>query len=99
AHRLLADIASPAAMFTADGELIEARPATHTLLGERRDLLALGAEPLAREASVNGVAEGEIPAGQISMLKLGADRLSHCSSFSPNLRRRRASIQRRLPWL
>ncbi|MFZ1001915.1 MAG: PAS domain-containing protein [Pseudolabrys sp.] len=72
AHRLLADIASPAAMFTADGELIEARPATHTLLGERRDLLALGAEPLAREASVNGVAEGEIPAGQISMLKLGA---------------------------
>ena len=72
ARRLLADFVSPAAMFTADGELIDVQPAARTLLGERRDLIALGAEQLARETSLNGVAEGEISAGQISMLKLGA---------------------------
>jgi PAS domain S-box-containing protein len=72
ARRLLADFDKPAAMFTADGELIEAQPAAHAVLGERRDLLALGAERLAREASLNGAAVGEISSGQISVLKLGA---------------------------
>ncbi len=72
ARRLLADFDKPAAMFTADGELMEAQPVALALLGERRDLLALGAEGLAREASLNGVAEGEISCGQISVLKLGA---------------------------
>src|SRR5262245_43579439 len=72
AHRLLADFSSPAAIFTAEGELIDAPRSAQALLGDRRDLIALDAERLAREASHNGAAEGEISAGQISMLKLGA---------------------------
>jgi PAS domain S-box-containing protein len=72
ARRLLADFNSPAAVFAADGELIDAPPSARSLLGDRRDLIALDAERLAREASHNGTAEGEISAGQISMLKLGA---------------------------
>jgi PAS domain S-box-containing protein len=72
ARRLLDDVEQPAAMFTADGELIEAQPAAQALLGDQRDLMALGAEKIAREASLNGSAEGEIQAGQINILKLGA---------------------------
>jgi PAS domain S-box-containing protein len=72
ARRLLDDVQQPAAIFTADGELIETQPAARALLGDRRDLVALGAEKLAHEASLNGSAEGEIQAGHISMLKLGA---------------------------
>ena len=72
ARRLLQDLEQPAAMFTADGELIEARPAAQILFGARRDILALGAEKLAREASLNGDAEGTIGAGRINILKLGA---------------------------
>jgi PAS domain S-box-containing protein len=71
ARRLLTDLSS-AAIFTADGELINAQPSAQTLLGDQRDLIALGAERLAREASHNGVAQGEISVGQMSMLKLGA---------------------------
>ncbi|HEY6859083.1 MAG TPA: PAS domain-containing protein [Pseudolabrys sp.] len=72
ARRLLKDVQHPAAIFTADGELIETQPAARALLGDHRDLVALGAEKLAREASLNGSAEGEIQAGHIGMLKLGA---------------------------
>ncbi len=72
ARRLLEDMQQPAAIFTADGELIEAQRTTHALIGNRRDLVALGAEKLAREATLNGTAEGDIPAGHVTMLKLGA---------------------------
>jgi len=72
ARRILADIEQPAAIFTADGELIDASPSARERFGQHRDLLALGAEKLAREASRNGKAEGEIAAGQITMLRLGA---------------------------
>jgi PAS domain S-box-containing protein len=72
ASRLLSDFARPAAIFTADGELIEAMPAARERFGAHRDLIALGAEKLAREASLNGGAEGEIAAGSITMLRLGA---------------------------
>jgi PAS domain S-box-containing protein len=71
-RRLLEDVEQPAAVFTADGELIEVQPAAQALLGGQRGLTALGAEKLAREASLNGSAEGEIQAGQINILKLGA---------------------------
>ncbi|HET9688453.1 MAG TPA: PAS domain-containing protein, partial [Pseudolabrys sp.] len=74
ARCLLQDFDQPAAMFTADGELIQGEPAAQTLLGTRRDILALGAEKLAREASFNGSAEGRIRAGSIEILKLGAGR-------------------------
>ncbi|MGB6348798.1 MAG: PAS domain-containing sensor histidine kinase [Pseudolabrys sp.] len=72
ARRLLDDVQLPAAIFTADGELIEAKPAARERFGERRDLVALGAEKLAREATLNGAAEGESKAGHINLLKLGA---------------------------
>ncbi|MGA8748434.1 MAG: PAS domain S-box protein [Pseudolabrys sp.] len=72
ARRLLEDVRQPAAIFTADGELIEAQPAADALIGDKRDLVALGAKKLAREASLNGIAEGKVSAGPICMVKLGA---------------------------
>jgi len=72
AQRLLTDLERPAAVFTADGELIEAVPAARERFGDKRDLVALGAEPLAREASLNGRANGDIAAWPATMLRLGA---------------------------
>src|SRR5665213_2692540 len=72
ARRILADFERPAAIFSADGELIEAMPAARERLGAARDLIALGAAQLATEASRNGQAEGDIPSGRITMLRLGA---------------------------
>jgi PAS domain S-box-containing protein len=72
ARRVLADFARPAAIFTADGELIDATPSARARLGSNRDLIVLGAEKLAREASLNGKAEGAIAAGAVTLLKLGA---------------------------
>jgi PAS domain S-box-containing protein len=72
AQRLLADFDRPAAVFTADGELIEAMPAARERFGDKRDLVALGAEQLAREASLNGRADGDIAAWPATILRLGA---------------------------
>jgi PAS domain S-box-containing protein len=72
ATRLLRDFGPAAAIFTADGEIIAAQPAAIERMGNQRDLVALGAEKLAREASLNDIAEGEIQAGHITMSKLGA---------------------------
>jgi PAS domain S-box-containing protein len=72
AQRLLADFDRPAAVFTADGELIEAMPAASERFGDNRDLIALGAERLAREASLNGRANGDIAAWPVTVLRLGA---------------------------
>src|SRR5262245_45162847 len=73
ARRLLEAVKAPAAIFSADGELIEAAQEAKELLGDQRDLMALGAEKLAREASLNGSAEGGLQAGAIKILRLGAD--------------------------
>ncbi len=72
ATRLLRDLGPAAAVFTGDGEIIAAQPAAIGRMGNQRDLVALGAEKLAREASLNDIAEGEIQAGRITMIKLGA---------------------------
>ena len=72
AQRLLADFDRPAAVFTADGELVEAMPAARERFGDKRDLVALGAEQLAREASLNGRADGDIAAWPATILRLGA---------------------------
>jgi PAS domain S-box-containing protein len=72
ATRLLRDIGPAAAIFTSDGEIIAAQSAAIERMGNWRDLVALGAEKLAREASLNDMAEGEIKAGHITMIKLGA---------------------------
>jgi PAS domain S-box-containing protein len=71
ARRLVADGAD-AAVFSADGELIEAAETARAKLGTTTNLTALGAEKLAREATLNGAAEGDIPAGRISLRRLGA---------------------------
>jgi PAS domain S-box-containing protein len=72
AARLLAGLDRPAAIFSADGELIAATTAARKHLADRRDLAALGAEKLAREASLNGRADGELAGAPVTMLKLGA---------------------------
>jgi PAS domain S-box-containing protein len=84
ARRILTDFDKPAAMFTADGELIEATKAGRETLGSNRDLIALGAERLATEASKNGTAEGDIASGHVSMLRVGAGAtLSLLTVFDP----------------
>ncbi len=72
AQRLLTALERPAAIFAADGELIEATPAARQVFGDKRDLIALGAEKLAREASLNGRADGEIAGTPAILLRLGA---------------------------
>jgi PAS domain S-box-containing protein len=72
AQRLLADLEQPAAIFSADGELIEATSAARERFADKRDLVTLGAEQLAREAMVNGRADGDIAAWPATMLRLGA---------------------------
>jgi PAS domain S-box-containing protein len=72
AKRLLTGLGVPAATFTADGELISATSDATESFGGARDLIALGAEKLAKEASVNGKAEGDIAAGHVTLYKLGA---------------------------
>ena len=72
ARRLLHDLQRPSAIFTADGELIEAQAVARERTGAGRGLLQLGAEDIAREATAKGAAEGRIEAGHISIIKLGA---------------------------
>ncbi|MDO8877771.1 MAG: histidine kinase dimerization/phospho-acceptor domain-containing protein [Pseudolabrys sp.] len=77
ARRLLADMANidlamPAAIFTADGELIEATAPARERLAGKHDLIELGADKLAREASLNGGGEGDIDVGRVALLRLGA---------------------------
>ena len=72
AHRLLTDLQRPAAIFSADGELIAVGPQAHERIGDKRDLIALGAEQLAREATLNSQAEGKIGASPATILRLGA---------------------------
>src|SRR5476649_2099982 len=72
ARRLLADFERPVAIFSADGELIDALPGARERFGDSRDLIALGAEKLAREASLNGQAAGEIRGAPVTLVRLGA---------------------------
>jgi len=72
AHRLLADMTVPAALFTADGEWVDGARDAIARLGGTRELAALGADRLAREATLNGHAAGDIAAGPAVLLRLGA---------------------------
>ncbi|MCW5693885.1 MAG: PAS domain-containing sensor histidine kinase [Pseudolabrys sp.] len=72
ARRLIATVDRPVALFTADGELIEANAAGRQRLGDKSDLVALDLVGLAREASHNGRAEGDSAAGAVTLRKLGA---------------------------
>jgi PAS domain S-box-containing protein len=72
AQRLFADFARPAAAFTADGELIAASDDARAPFGKAADLTELGGAALAREAMLNGKAEGDVAGVAVTMLKLGA---------------------------
>lgn len=72
ARRILVDIHEPAAIFTADGELIESNAGARERMGTKRDLVTLGAERLAREALINGSGTGDLDAGTATLRKLGA---------------------------
>jgi hypothetical protein len=71
ARRLLADMTASTALFTADGEWVDGSPDALARLGTR-ELMALGADRLAREATLNGHATGNIAAGPAVMLRMGA---------------------------
>ena len=68
-HRLLADFATPAATFTADGELIDSTPAARERFGTKRDLVALGAAQIAREATLQPIIDALIAHYQAENLK------------------------------
>jgi PAS domain S-box-containing protein len=72
ARRVLADIDQPAAIFSADGELIEAKELARDRLAHGRDLAALGAVHLARQATLDGKALGNCAAGHLALWRLGA---------------------------
>ncbi len=72
ARRVLADIDQPAAIFSPDGELIEAKDEARDRLAHGRDLAALNAAALAREATLNGKALGNCAAGHLALWRLGA---------------------------
>jgi PAS domain S-box-containing protein len=72
ARRILSDIAQPSAIFRADGELIESTATANDRLQSHRDLIALGAQQLAGEASRNGQATGDIESGPVTIKRLGA---------------------------
>ncbi|HEX5509613.1 MAG TPA: PAS domain-containing protein, partial [Pseudolabrys sp.] len=71
-RRLLIGGKKPAAAFSADGELIEASAGAHEFLGSARDLISLGAQQLAKDASQNGHAEGRIAEAEVRIDRLGA---------------------------
>jgi PAS domain S-box-containing protein len=72
ARRLLLDLDQPAAVFSADGELIEATREGRALLGDKRDLVVLNAAALARDATLKGKAAGDIDIGPVVLQRLGA---------------------------
>ena len=74
AQRMIDDLARPAAVFSADGELIAANAEALARFGNARDIGTLGAETLARAAMQDGTAQGDIAAGLVSMRKLGVDK-------------------------
>jgi len=71
-RRLMNGMDEAVAAFSADGELLQASPAARQRLGTAADLMALGAEMLAQQASRNGQAEGETSAGRATLNRLGA---------------------------
>ena len=72
ARRLLVNLETPSAVFSADGELVEAHPSLLARFGNTRDLIALGASDLARQASASGAAEGRLALGTAALRKIGA---------------------------
>ena len=72
ARRFITDSDRATALFSADGELIEANAQARQRIGDKRDLSALGLDKVAREASHNGRAETDFALGRAVLRKLGA---------------------------
>jgi PAS domain S-box-containing protein len=72
ARRLLVDAGQPSAVFSADGELIDAQPEAKERVGDCSDLVSLGAADLARAASQGDIARGVLASGTVVLRKLGA---------------------------
>ena len=72
ARRFITDADKATALFSADGELIEANAQARQRIGDKRDLVALGLDRIAREASHNGRAESDFALGRAVLRKLGA---------------------------
>ena len=70
--RLLAGSEKPVAAFSADGQLLRASDDARALLADATDLSSLGADRFAEQASRDGHSEGNIPAGAITLDRLGA---------------------------
>jgi len=70
--RLMNGMDEAVAAFSADGELLQASPAARQCLGAAANLMALGAETLAQQATRDGQAEGETSAGHVTLNRLGA---------------------------
>src|SRR5665213_4137785 len=105
ASRLIADIARPAAVFSADGELVEATASARALIGNKSDLNALGAGNLARAASLNGRATSDSAVGPIEISRLGAGAtvtllavFSDNAKAAPTANTTEAPSARRLPF-
>lgn len=73
AKRLLVGTDAAAAMFAADGALLDATPAAGALLGPNTSLTALNAVPLADKAFAAGRAEGAIEGADLTLQRIGAD--------------------------
>ncbi len=71
-RRLLKECDAPVAAFSAEGKLLHATDAIRGNLGDAGDLTALGAETLANAACLTGYAAGDIPAGMLSIARIGA---------------------------
>ncbi|MEA2978866.1 MAG: hypothetical protein QOF09_689 [Alphaproteobacteria bacterium] len=73
AQRLLAGCDAPVSLFAADGSLLHATPAAIAKLGHAATLTALGAAQLGATALAGGRADGDHPAGRISIERIGAE--------------------------
>jgi PAS domain S-box-containing protein len=74
-RRLLADFGGDAALFAADGEWAEGLQQDRGRFGDAENLTALGAEQVARDATLNGRADGVLGLGPVTMLRLGSEAL------------------------
>jgi len=75
ARRLLADFGNDAALFAADGEWTDGLRQNRERFGNTLNLSALGAEQIAREATLNGRADGTLALGPVTIFRLGSDPL------------------------
>jgi len=75
ARRLLADFGSDAALFAADGEWTDGLRQARERFRNAENLGSLGAGQIAREATLNGRADGTLGLGPVTIVRLGSNPL------------------------